>query len=122
MEDAVDLLGWLFLGTFELACPPSCRGTRRRRSRLHVVACNTQGYPEYTHDRRDHLRAPPRRQVQHGEPGEEPSRLGAEGPVHEVTLSAFLIAKYELTQGQWQCGHGDYPSYFDGTKDRVETL
>lgn len=36
-----------------------------------------------------------------------------ESPVHEVELSAYLLSKYEMTQGQWaRLTSGSYPSHF----------
>ncbi len=35
-----------------------------------------------------------------------------EGPVHEVTLSAYFLSKYEMTQGQWQHLSGSNPSKY----------
>ena len=35
-----------------------------------------------------------------------------EGPVHEVTLDAFFISKYEMTQGQWERFTGENPSTY----------
>lgn len=35
-----------------------------------------------------------------------------EGPVHEVTLSPFFLAKHEMTQGQWQRATGENPSSY----------
>jgi formylglycine-generating enzyme required for sulfatase activity len=32
-------------------------------------------------------------------------------PVHSVTLSSFLIGKYEITQSQWKAVMGNTPSY-----------
>lgn len=37
---------------------------------------------------------------------------GVEGPVHEVSLSAHFLSKYELTQGQWQRMTGGNPSEY----------
>ena len=34
-----------------------------------------------------------------------------EAPVHDVTLSPFLLSKYEVTQGQWLRVMGDNPSH-----------
>lgn len=41
-----------------------------------------------------------------------PGSRGDEGPEHMVRLDAFYIAKYELTQAQWEKLAGDNPSYF----------
>ena len=35
-----------------------------------------------------------------------------EKPAHQVTLSAFQLAQYEITQGQWQAVMGSNPSHF----------
>ena len=35
-----------------------------------------------------------------------------EKPIHDVSLNSFLIAKYEVTQAQWQKIMGNNPSYF----------
>ena len=42
----------------------------------------------------------------------DPQAGGDEGPVHEVTLSAYFLSKYELTQGQWSRFAGRNPSYY----------
>jgi formylglycine-generating enzyme required for sulfatase activity len=44
----------------------------------------------------------------------DPEAQDNEGPVHEVTLSPFLIGKYEVTQGQWlyAMGMGDPARYW----------
>jgi formylglycine-generating enzyme required for sulfatase activity len=52
-----------------------------------------------------------------GSPEDEPWRKDDEGPIHEVTLSPFLIGKYEVTQFQWEQVMGDNPSSLDGTRD-----
>ena len=43
-----------------------------------------------------------------------------EGPVHEVTLSVFMIAKHELTQAQWERVMGPNPSHPRGADLPVE--
>lgn len=43
-------------------------------------------------------------------PGYDPDALLVEGPPHEVTLAAFLLSKFELTQAQWRLAMGDNPS------------
>jgi len=45
-------------------------------------------------------------------PNYDPQADGDEGPVHAVTLSAFFLSKYEMTQGQWQRFVGRNPSYY----------
>ncbi len=40
-----------------------------------------------------------------------------EKPVHSVTLSAFNIGKYEVTQAQWKAVIGNNPSSFSGCED-----
>ena len=35
-----------------------------------------------------------------------------ESPLHQVTLSAFYMGRYEVTQAQWQAKMGSNPSYF----------
>jgi formylglycine-generating enzyme required for sulfatase activity len=39
---------------------------------------------------------------------------GAEHVVHRVTLSPFLIGKYEVTQAEWEAVMGSNPSHFQG--------
>lgn len=41
-----------------------------------------------------------------------------ERPVRTVTLSLFLIGKYEVTQDQYEAVMGSNPSYFDGSEGR----
>ena len=40
-----------------------------------------------------------------------------ESPTHQVTLSAFYIGRYEVTQAQWLAKIGNTPSYFSGYPD-----
>jgi formylglycine-generating enzyme required for sulfatase activity len=42
----------------------------------------------------------------------EQDRDTNEGPYHEVTLSAFSMSKYQVTQEQYQAVMGSNPSYF----------
>ncbi len=53
-----------------------------------------------------------------GSPETEPGRADNEGPVHRVTLSSFLIAKYEVSQAEWQKVMGLNP----GASKRGDTL
>ena len=40
-----------------------------------------------------------------------------ESPTHQVTLSAFYMGRYEVTQAQWTAKMGSNPSYFQGQSD-----
>jgi len=42
----------------------------------------------------------------------DPQAAGNESPVHEVTLDAYFLSKYELTQGQWERFAGSNPSQY----------
>jgi formylglycine-generating enzyme required for sulfatase activity len=55
-------------------------------------------------------------------PSYDPDAKPEEGPVHEVTLSPFMIAKYELTQAEWDCVMGTNPSHFKGADLPVEMV
>jgi formylglycine-generating enzyme required for sulfatase activity len=63
---------------------------------------NDQGYDEFRHDETgiDFVLVPGG-EFEMGSPDSEPNRDEDEGPVHTVTLSPFLIAKYECTQAQY---------------------
>jgi serine/threonine protein kinase/formylglycine-generating enzyme required for sulfatase activity len=47
-----------------------------------------------------------------GQPHHDPAAQPHEGPVHEVTLSPYLLSKYEMTVGQWERLTGHNPSKF----------
>jgi len=47
-----------------------------------------------------------------GSRASEVGRLASEGPRHDVTIDAFFISKYEMTQGQWQRFTGTNPSAY----------
>ena len=86
---------------------------------------NDQGYQEYTHDETGIVFVLlPGGDFEMGSPGTEPNRATNEGPVHTVTLSPFLIAKYECTQAQYaqvMAGHPTLdptPSRFTGDAQR----
>jgi formylglycine-generating enzyme required for sulfatase activity/DNA-binding beta-propeller fold protein YncE len=67
------------------------------------VSSNAQGRWEFTHDETNiefvHL---PGGSFEMGSPESEEGRDSHEGPVHTVTLSPFLIAKYEVTQAEYE--------------------
>jgi serine/threonine protein kinase/formylglycine-generating enzyme required for sulfatase activity len=53
--------------------------------------------------------------AQAGSPSEknyDPGASSDESPVHEVSLSSFFLAKYELTRAQWLCVDRVDPSYY----------
>ncbi|MEQ1893785.1 MAG: SUMF1/EgtB/PvdO family nonheme iron enzyme, partial [Planctomycetota bacterium] len=51
----------------------------------------------------------------------DPQADSNEGPVHPVTLSAFFLSKYEMTQAQWLRFTGRNPSYFVGGMASAKT-
>jgi formylglycine-generating enzyme required for sulfatase activity len=52
----------------------------------------------------------------------DPEASGDEKPSHKVTVSAFCLAKTEVTQADWSRVMGGNPSNFKGDKRPVETL
>ena len=62
------------------------------------------------------------RGTESGSPEGEANRRKSEGPVHEVTLSPFLIAKYEVSQAVWKRVMGASPSEFKGDARPVEQV
>jgi len=83
------------------------------------IGTNSQGYGEYRHEKTGMIFV----LIPEGA-----FRMGSnesfdEKPIREVDLDAFLISKYEVTQGQWQkvmlsevksaSGGGKNPSYFN---------
>lgn len=81
------------------------------------LGSNAQGYPEYRHDQTGSvfvwLPGAQPGQFLMGSPEGECGRQGFEGPVHEVALSPFLIAKYECTQAVWVKVMGSNPAIFN---------
>ena len=56
-----------------------------------------------------------------GATSEQGSDAGSdESPTHQVTLSSFMIGKYEVTQALWTAVMGSNPSYFKGDDLPVE--
>ncbi|MBI3268228.1 MAG: SUMF1/EgtB/PvdO family nonheme iron enzyme [Planctomycetes bacterium] len=82
---------------------PGCRATSR----------NAQGRDEYLHEKTGIvLVLIPPGEFKMGSPDGEPSHEGAEMQ-HLVRISRpFLLAKYEVTQAQWQAVMQSNPSYF----------
>jgi formylglycine-generating enzyme required for sulfatase activity len=57
-----------------------------------------------------------------GSPSNEPERYDDEGPQHQVTVSAFYMGKYQVTQAEYQSVMGTNPSYFKGSNLPVEQV
>ena len=57
-----------------------------------------------------------------GTTSESVSYSDDEWPAHQVSLSSFKIAKYEVTQEEWEAVMGSNPSYFKGRKRPVENV
>jgi formylglycine-generating enzyme required for sulfatase activity len=94
-----------------------------------LIGENAQGYKEYRHNQTgiDFVRLPGGK-FNMGSPDSEAGWRFYEVPVHEVTLSPFLIAKFEATQAQWTRVMGSNPAWFhppgfpgDGSRP-VETI
>lgn len=114
MSDAVSILGWLFIGNAEIDCTYACDNAEARNMEgFTFVECNAQGYPEYTHDQTGVVFVfLPGGNFLMGSPNDESYHEDAEGPLHWVALSPFLVAKYETTQAQWRQVMGSNPSHF----------
>ncbi|MEM9007805.1 MAG: formylglycine-generating enzyme family protein [Cyanobacteria bacterium P01_F01_bin.86] len=66
-----------------------------------------------------------------GSPASEEGRAENEGPVHSVTVLAFAMGKYPVTQAQWsevaalpqvKVALNPFPSYFQGAQRPVERV
>ncbi len=57
-----------------------------------------------------------------GSPPGEKDRGSFEGPQHTVTIQSFFMAKYTVTQQQYQALMGNNPSAFKGSKRPVEQV
>ncbi len=95
----------------------------RFRYLFEPLGKNVQGYPEYRHRQSGIVFVRlPGGTFRMGSPETEEGREADEGPVHEVTLSPFLIAKYEVTQAAWKRVMGSNPSGFKGDDLPVERV
>jgi len=95
------------------------------------LAENEEGYPEFVHDQTSmvFVQLPggtftmgatvPYDTL--GVPGQEMPGVD-EFPAHEVTLSPFMIAKYECTQREWETVMGSNPSRFVGINRPVHQV
>ena len=137
LTDAVATFGFLFLGqgpppapgpnkcgidptADELGCESyPCKASPVDVDGFTFRGENAQGYPEYRHSQTGILFVLlPGGEFQMGSPDIETRRFNDEGPVHTVTLSPFLIAKYEVTQAQYEAVMGSNPSEFTGNVQR----
>src|SRR5262245_32001663 len=57
-----------------------------------------------------------------GSPDNETGHSDKEKPRHHVTVQAFYLGKYEVTQAQWRAVMGDNPSHFKGDDLPVENV
>lgn len=71
-------------------------------SLFESIGKNEQGYPEHRHRQTGivFVRVPGGTFLM-GSPNDEEGPKLQSGPPHEVTLDGFLIAKYEVCQGEW---------------------
>jgi formylglycine-generating enzyme required for sulfatase activity len=143
ITDPVYLLGFLFLGG---PAPPAPHGKCGPDPTADALDCaafppcpqkpgnpviegfdpigeNAEGYPEYRHLATGLIFVLlPGGSFLMGSPADEPGRYSGEGPVHEVELSPFLIAKYEVTQEVWERVMGSNPSGFRGGSRPVDQV
>ncbi|MFH0887662.1 MAG: formylglycine-generating enzyme family protein [Planctomycetota bacterium] len=91
----------------------------REISGMVFVGANQQGYNEYQHEATSMVFV----FIPGGTFKMGSNESEYEKPVHEVTVSDFLISKYETTQGVWQEIMCNNPSYFKKGDDYpVETV
>jgi len=86
----------------------------RFRQMFESIGKNEQGKPEYRHRLSEIIMVSlPGGTFTMGSPESEAERDEREIQ-HEVTLSPFLIAKFEVSQAEWKRVMGDNPSTFQG--------
>jgi formylglycine-generating enzyme required for sulfatase activity len=91
----------------------SCVYEERQVDGFTFLARNAHGYPEYRHHETGLIFVLlPGGEATLGSPDDECERNEDEGPVHRVSLSPFLIAKYELSQREWRDVLLANPSFF----------
>ncbi len=94
--------------------------------RFAPLGLNAQGFPEHRHRQTGivFVRLPGGRfwmGAQRTDPNGQnydPDAADDEGPVHEVSLSPFLIGRCEVTQAEWKRVMGSNPSHFDSDDSR----
>jgi formylglycine-generating enzyme required for sulfatase activity len=114
-------------------------------SRFESLARNAQGYPEYRNrqtgiifvalpggvflmgstDRERREAAEEFKQFRKSDPGSREwayEETSNEQPAHQVSLSPFLIAKYEVSQAEWRKVMGTNPSLLQDDDSPVENV
>jgi len=145
LSDFVYGLQWFFQGT---EAPRVCLATDDLEARVAAleaqhpvdlnpvitgftfVETNAQGYPEYDHNATGiRFVRLPGGSFDMGSPVSETGHITREGPVHTVSLSGFLIAKYEVTQAEYEAvmtspppGLSATPSFATGPNLPVERV
>ena len=93
------------------------------RQLFESLGKNEHGRPEYRHWQTGIVFVGlPGGTFDMGSPETEEGQFEDEGPVHKVTLSPFLIAKYEVSQAEWQKVMGSNPSDSKGDALPVEQI
>ncbi len=84
---------------------------------------NEQGYSEYRHRQTGIVFVSlPGGEFPMGSPETDELAYDEERPQHEVTLSPFLIAKFEITQEQWRAVLGNHRPGLQPSRFRGDTL
>ena len=88
------------------------------------IGTNAQGYAEYKHDQTGIVFVRlPGGEFEFGSPEDRNGWVNKGRPVSTVTLSPFLIAKYEVTQAEYEAVMGYNPSTHQGDDQRpVESV
>ncbi len=90
---------------------------------FEALGKNAQGYPEYRHRQTGIVFVgPPGGMFDMGSPETERARYKNEGTEYKVTLSPFLVAKFEVSKAEWKKVMGDNPSKYKGDTPPVERV
>ena len=87
------------------------------------LGSNEQVYPEYRHRETGIVMVRvPGGTFMMGSPEDEAESRNDEHPEHQVTMSSFLIGKYEVSQAEWDKVMGSNPAQLKGDNRPVETV